>query len=166
MRLDNKEEYNAVWDRVYNELGFIPGYRENVPFRIDLPYCIYGIENMSIEQLDRLEEIGKEIMIRVTNNGERIYALDWQHDGFLYDPRNPEEQVDYRVEDARYIGGGFNVYFPTFYPDGDYHFFIGENFDFGLLGHPWRNEIWIFGERLLSEFETVYRDLGWMKKQG
>lgn len=165
MLLDNEEEYIAVWNRVYNELGFIPGYRESVPFTIELPYCVYGIDNMSIEQLERLEILGKEIMIRVTRDGERIYALDWQHDVFLYDPRNPEEQIDYYVEDARYIGGGFNVYFPSFYPDGDYHFFIGESFDFGLLGHPWRQEIWIFGERLIHEFESVYRELGWVKRQ-
>lgn len=165
MLLDNKEQYNAVWDRVDNELGFIPGIRESVPFKINLPYCVYGIENMSLEQLDKLEEIGKEIMIRVTREGERIYALDWQHSGFLYDPRNPEEQIDYHVEDTRYFGGGFNVYFPSFYPDGDYHFFIGENFDFGMLGHPWRLEMWVFGERLMPEFEAVYLDLGWVKKQ-
>lgn len=83
----------------------------------------------------------------------------------LYDPRNPEEQKNFVVNDERYWGGGYNVYFPPFYPDGDYYFFIDESFEFGLLGHPWRQEIWIFGEPLLTEFKKVHTELGWTIKE-
>ena len=40
-----------------------------------------------------------------------IYALDWQHSGFRYDPRRPVTEHDHWVEDARYggvLGGGYN----------------------------------------------------------
>jgi len=30
-------------------------------------------------------------------------------------------------------------------------------------GHPWRQEIWIFGEVLVRRFEQVYQQLGWVK---
>ena len=44
-----------------------------------------------------------------------------------------------------------------------YYFFIEENFEFGYLGHPWRQEIWIFGRDLIKEIEQVYPELGWKK---
>ena len=30
------------------------------------------------------------------------------------------------------------VYFPEYYPDGDYHFFVSKEWSFGLYGHPWK----------------------------
>ena len=47
--------------------------------------------------------------------------------------------------------------------EADYYFFIEENFEFGYLGHPWRQEIWIFGRDLIKEIEQVYLELGWKK---
>lgn len=162
MLLDHTELYNAVWDRVYRELGFAPGISETRPFDIKVPYAIYGIEKMTEPQIDYMENIAKQIFARITDG--KIYALDWQHSALLYDPRDPDEQKDFWVADERYIGGGYNVYFPSFYPDGDYYFFIVEDFSFGWLDHPWRREVWIFGEKLLTEIESVYKDLGWTRK--
>lgn len=162
MLLDKTEKYNAVWDRVYRELGFAPGMRETRPFDIKVPHAVYGIDKMTEAQADRMENTAKEVFARITDG--KMYALDWQHSALLYDPRDPEEQQDFWVDDERYIGGGYNVYFPSFYPDGDYYFFIAEDFSFGWLGHPWRREVWIFGEKLLPEIESVYKDLGWIRK--
>ena len=47
--------------------------------------------------------------------------------------------------------------------EADYYFFIEEIFEFGYLGHPWRQEIWIFGRDLIKEIEQVYLELGWKK---
>ena len=89
--------------------------------------------------------------------------MDWHHSAFLYDPRNLEEQQSFFVEDQRYVGGVYFAYFPSFYPDGDYYFFIDEQFRFGYLGHPWRREVWIFGEALLPRFEQVHQRVGWRR---
>ena len=162
MLLDNTEQYKAVWDKVYSELGFAPGMREIIPFDIKVPHAVYGIEDMTEAQIDLMENIAKEMFARIADG--RMYALDWQHSALLYNPRDLDEQRDFWVDDESYIGGGYNVYFPSFYPDGDYYFFIAEDFSFGWLGHPWRQEIWIFGERLLPEAEAVYKELGWIRK--
>lgn len=156
--LDDTDEYDAVWNRVRTEFGFRPGMRESVPFRIDKPYAVYGIENMTERQIDMLEAAGADIFARISAG--RVYALDWQHSALLYDPRDSDEQKDFWFCNSRYAGGGYNVCFPSFYPDGDYHFFIDESFEFGLLGHPWRQEIRIFGEPLLTEFGKIYSELG------
>lgn len=170
MVIDNTKEYDEIWGKIYEKLKFSPscsyrGHSLNVPlpFQISGNYSVYGIENMTDEQYDLLADTIREIFIKITKNSQKMYALDWQHSAFIYNPRNLSEQKSCRVEDERYEGGGYSAFFPDFFPDGDYYFFIEENFEFGYLGHPWRQEIWIFGESLIKEIETVYIKLGWSK---
>ena len=172
MLLDDTIEYDLVWDKVYEKLNFKPSceYRGHsmevdLPFEIEGNYAVYGIEKMcefKIEQKE-FEEIIRNLFISITNEGRRMYALDWQHSAFLFEPRKIEEQKSVWKEDNRYHGGGYNAYFPDFYPDGDYYFFIDEFFEFGYLGHPWRQEIWVFGNKLIEKADEIYKDLGWEK---
>ncbi len=160
--LDNTEQEREVWNRVYDEFGFHPGMNEPRPFDIKVPHAVYFIGKMTEERIDVMEKTAWIIFARISNGN--IYALDWQHSALLYDPRNPVEKKVFWVDNENYWGGGYNVYFPSFYPDGDYYFFIAENFSFGWLGHPWRQEVRIFGEKLLPEIEAVYKDFGWTRK--
>lgn len=43
------------------------------------------------------------------------------------------------------------VYFPTYYPNGDYHLFFDKE---------WRNEVVIIGSELIKGFENKKFDLG------
>lgn len=168
MLIDYTEEYDAVWDKVNRMLRFNPscGNRGhlmtgNLPFGIDLPYSVYAIEYMTNKQLDLMDELVRNCLIMCTNGSKEWYALDWQHSAFKFKPQDIEEQQSFWVEDERFIGGGYNAYFPPFYPDGDYYFFIDEDFENGYLGHPWRREVWIFGVRLQEEIKKIYQKLGW-----
>ncbi len=159
MLIDDTQEYIKIWNQVYEKLKFSPscayrGHSMNVdlPFQISEEYAVYGIENMTDSQIDLLSLKMPEILISITEPEQKIYALDWHHDVFLFHPRNPEE-----------MKSKYNAYFPSFVPDGDYYFFIEQNFQFGYLGHPWREEIWIFGEKLLTEIEKVYSEFSWNK---
>lgn len=170
MLIKDTEEYNRIWDWVDSELGFSPSchYRghdpnRSPPFHINGKYAVYGIEHMNDTQLERMDELILGAFFSVTREGERLYALDWHHSAFLFDPRKPEEQQSVFVEDSRCTGGGYWAHFPDFYPDGDYYFFIAESLEFGYLSHPWRREVWIFGEKLTAAFERIYADLGWDK---
>lgn len=164
MLLLDDERYDTVWNRVYNELGFHPGMREAFPFDIKAPHAVYSVSKMTAKQIDVMEKTAWEIFARISDGN--TYALDWQHSALLYDPRDPDEKRDFWVDNENYWDGGYNVYFPSFFPDGDYYFFIAEDFSFGWLGHPWRQEVWIFGEELLSEIEAVYMNFGWTRKGG
>lgn len=135
----------------------------DLPFEIEGRYAVYGIDKMSGRQIESMEDMVKKVFLDVTEEGQRLYALDWQHSAFLFDPRNEEEQRSFWKQDNRYTGGGYHADFPSFYPDGDYYFFIDEFFEFGYLGHPWRQEIWVFGDVLINEIDKIYRDLGWEK---
>jgi len=170
----NNDQYKSVWDRVYNELQFYPSMRaSDIPFVIKQRHTVYKIKIKyiydrikNIEMFDNIENMEKLIsnaFINCTRQGERIYALDWQHSAFLYDPRNPDEQRSFFVKDDRYFGGGYNAEFPEYFPDGDYYFFISEDFRFGYLTHPWRQEAWVFGDELIEEFESFYESIGWKK---
>ncbi|MCR5806588.1 MAG: DUF2716 domain-containing protein [Oscillospiraceae bacterium] len=168
MVITDRQAYDEIWDKVYDILKFSPSYYDQshsmqikLPFQINRPYVVYGIENMTEAQTDLLNDTIRDIFIRITGEGKRIYALDWQHSAFLYDPGDISEQQSQFVKDGRYSGGGYNAYFPSFYPDGDYYLFIEESFEFGYLGHPWRQEIWVFGEKLITEIGKVYDKFGW-----
>ena len=88
-----------------------------------------------------------------------MYALDWQHDCFLFDP-NERIPTGYEYhDDAR----NCNVYFPDYYPDGDYHFFVSKDLAFGLYGHPWRKELIVVGEELIIAIEKHLAELGLKK---
>lgn len=170
--LDDTKEYERVWDKVYEKLKFRSSgsYKEQghsmtgaLPFEIEGNFAVYGIENMSDSQLDAMEGMIRDVFISVAEKGRRMYALDWQHSAFLFDPRNEEEQKDIWKKDHRYFDGGYHAYFPAFYPDGDYYFFIDEFFEYGYLGHPWRQEIWVFGDALIEKMDGIYQALGWEK---
>ena len=168
MLINNTQECDTIWNKVYTMLRFKPScsYRGHsmtgvLPFEINLPYSVYAIENMTDNQLDSIDELVRNSLTRCTNERKEWYALDWQHSIFKFDPQNIDEQQDIWIEDERYLGGGYNVYFPSFYPDGDYYFFIDEDFKNGYLGHPWRQEIWVFGVGLDKEIKKIYQKLGW-----
>ena len=170
MLTDDTKEYDLIWDKVYERLKFVPScsYRghsltSHVPFHIEGNFAVYAIEKMSDSQIDSMQDIIREILVSVTKEDGRVYALDWQHSAFLFHPKNKEEQESFFKEDDRYGGGGYNAYFPLFYPDGDYYFFIEESFEFGYLGHPWRQEIWAFGDELIKKLDDICEDLGWEK---
>lgn len=169
MLLDDTQE-DLIWDKVYSKLKFQPSCADvnhsmtsNVPFEIDGNFAVYAIDKMTDNQIEAMEKIILDVFISLTETDKRIYALDWQHSSFLYNPRNPEEQKTFWQEDKRYLHNGYYAYFPTFYPNGDYYFFIEETFKFGFLGHPWRKEIWIFGDCLIEKIEHIYSSLGWEK---
>ncbi len=164
----NEQAICALEERVRRELRFRPDakYRGHSllwwkrPFRLPRPWTVYALDGMSREQIERMTPTVKACLLAATEPGERLYALDWHHSAFLCDPRNEEELKSVRLEDE---AGEYWAAFPLCYPDGDYSFFLDEDFRFGCLGHPWRKELWAFGEKLLPELERVAPDLGWKK---
>lgn len=152
MQLSN-EQYREIWDWIYGNLGFRPHCHRGhdffpwKPFKIPGKHVVYGIENMTEEQEDVMDALIDQVFINVTEEGQKIYSLDWQHQAFLHDPRH--------------VMDGHRLWFVGYYPDGDYYFFIDEHRSFGYLSHPWRQEVWIFGDALIEEFQHIYHKLGW-----
>lgn len=165
MLIDDRTEYDLIWNKVYETLKFNPSMKNGiVPFEIKEEHSIYSFDiEIDENQIDKLNELMKNIFADIANEDTKMYALDWQHSAFLYNPKNEEEQKSIWKKDDRYMGGGYNAYFPSFLPDGDYYFFIEENFRFGYLGHPWRREIWVWGEELIAKMDEIYSTIGFNK---
>ncbi|MBQ8967847.1 DUF2716 domain-containing protein [Ruminococcus sp.] len=170
MLITDREEYLRIWDMVYERLGFEPSYDHRghsmevpLPFDIRERYSVYATDGLPVDKIDELYKKMTSVLADITPAGGKVYALDWQHSLFLFDPRDKEDMKTVYVEDEKYSGGGYYAYFPEFLPDGDYYFFIAEDFSFGWLGHPWRQEIWVFGEKLLAFMEENYKTLGFEK---
>ena len=160
------EQYRKVWDKVYGALHFRPSVDISVvPFTISAPYTVFDIRHTYECATEEFDHLITKAFIKCTKPGEQLYALDWQHSAFLFDPRDPKQMESIHIADSRYFGGGYLAFFPAYYPDGDYYFFIDEQFRFGYLSHPWREEIWVFGESLISEFESIYKQLKWTIKE-
>ena len=118
---------------------------------------------MTDEQIGLLYELVPTAIANCLQNGHKIFSHDWNHNLFLYDPRNPENCSGWRKWGIRFNEEGI-AYFADFYPDGDYYFHIEKYGRFGYLSHPWREEVWIFGEKLLREFDEIYEQIGFVPK--
>ena len=126
MLIDDTPEYDLVWDKVYGILKFTPSVdRSIMPFEKKEEYAIYSFDFYEIaENRINLEEVIGNIFVDISEDDTKMYALDWQHSAFLYNPKNKEEQKSFWKEDNRYWGGGYYAFFPPFIPDGDYLKFL------------------------------------------
>ena len=141
----DRAEYDRIWSKIKDTYQFKPSIDplSGEWIRLDQPYKTYRLTCFWDE---KQEEIVRQIMCRVIH--EDMYALDWHHDCFIF---HPDEKItpgfQYR-DSAREC----NVYFPSFYPNGDYYFFISMDWTNGLYGHPWRKEIRVTGEKMIRAF--------------
>ena len=151
------DEYNRVWDKIYSDFKFNPCYTDNgvAPFQFQIPVDCYDISNSPIYNDDvDINNIIKSIFVKSIDDDDFMYALDWQHTCFRYNPRiNTVVEYPVFIKDERYEHGGYNVYFPKFYPNGDYYFFIAKDFSWGYLTHPWLKKVCVFGEVLMNLFK-------------
>lgn len=133
------ELYRKIWDDI--ELCFNYPSR-NGEFKCDKSYKNFRATIWNEQQKSTVNEI----FIKVSD--EELYALDWQHICFSY---NLNKNIAYNTwwhDEQR----NCNVCFPTYYPDGDYHAFISKDYNYGLFGEPWKQEIYVVGEKLISLF--------------
>lgn len=107
-------------------------------------------------RLGRLNRKVLLILVFEELTDDEMYALDWQHDCFIF---SPKEHIPFGYEEYD-LDRNCQVYFPTYYPNGDYHVFVDKEWKYGLFGHPWKHEIVVMGEKLMEMFEKEKVSLG------
>lgn len=150
----DKELHDQLWDRMFGEYHFSPLWNpDKSPFSFPHPYRLYrlGEHCWTQEQESRVNGIFEAL---VPEDGF-LYALDYNHDCFTYNPRERIPLYYHYHDDER----DCNVYFPSYWPDGDYYFFIAADWSFGMLGHPWREELYLWGDELIAHFKRLARYL-------
>ena len=162
----SKENHDYIYNFIENELRFLPSCNPNspfLPFSINRPFSVYDISDMTESQVDLLYELMPTTLANCIPNGYQLYAIDWFHNFVLYDPRNVERSQSDGSCFPQFNKDGI-AFYHDFYPDGDYYFFLEKYGRFGYLSHPWRQEVWIYGEPLLSEVEKIHKKIGFIPK--
>ena len=165
------DEDKRIWKELYNSFKFSPNTDTDiVPFHFKIPVDVYDISSSLIWNNNK--EINDRIrfsFIECLKDDDYMYVLDWQHTCFRYNPRIVDDLeypifVKYEppIKSGHVEWEGYNVYFPTYYPDGDYYFFISKDLTWGYLTHPWRKEAYVFGACLRKSFSKFANEIGFI----
>jgi len=132
----DESSYRDVWDMFYSRFAFKPDYHaRNRPAIIEPPpFVTYRFRDAyGDEDVDDLNRRFVHAFKEITDPGECMYALDWQHESYIFCPH--EDWSDLPI---------------SIFPDGDYFIFLNKDFTQGTFGHPWQRSLCVFGERLLQ----------------
>lgn len=95
-----------------------------------------------VRVLNDLETSILKALQSCTGKSDMMYALDWQHDGYIFSPHQTMPQDEF---------GEWPV---SVFPNGDYYFFFHQDFSWGPLGDPWKCTTTVFGEELLEAIDN------------
>ena len=123
-------EYDDVWDRFVNVFAFKPSVHSADWPSFDPPGRFI---TWSVSAEATLDDFALAAFRRSLPPGQRMFALDWQHTCWSFDPHAAFERWEVPVV-----------------PNGDYYLFLSPQLEWGWLGHPWEESICIFGEPMLN----------------
>ena len=155
----SKEENHALWDRFYTDYEFRPSvYAQDWPsiktrlpqLKLDIMECFH--EDYDQSCFDHLDKLAQKIFKEITTEGQNMYALNWQHDGYEFDPRQEypmtSELKDWPV---------------SLLPHGCYNLFTTQNFDNLWFSHPWEESITLVGNKMVLEAEILKEEFKKMR---
>lgn len=143
----SSSEYEEVWNFVYNKLCFEP--YEAKEKKIILPQANRCFNIASYLKPDFKESLCDELYevaqawFKAISKGKRMYALNWKHEGYSFDPELPFEPGD--VYDKWLV--------PAF-PNGDYIFFLTHDFKNGIFGDGINFRISLWGKEIIEALEA------------
>jgi hypothetical protein len=147
-KLLNKKEYNALWKFVYEELCFNPyndEYQKKISFpmpNISFDISNFYNENFSENFYETLHSLGVKWFKYIGIN-QKIYALNWQHDCYSFDPFSPFEKDE------------FNEWLIPLFPNGDYLFFISPDFDNGIFADGIDLKLYFWGTNMIDTYNKL-----------
>lgn len=129
-----EDEYDVVWDRFYEQFSFRPSVSaaDWPSIREPSPSITFRFAYDDAQEDEKYESWALERLREVTDPDSALYALDWQHESFWF---QPHEATAFEI--------------PPF-PNGDYYIFLTQDFSAGLFGHPWEQTICLFGDGLIA----------------
>ncbi|MFF3679705.1 DUF2716 domain-containing protein [Streptomyces sp. NPDC002120] len=148
--LDWLHDDGPLWDRFCAVFDFKPSTAHR-PAITDPPssavWDLHSHHRLVPDLPERLDAIVRRGLLTATEPGEFVYWLDWNHDGYRYDPR----RTDVPGRPPR-PGKGT-------YPDGDYYLHLTDDLRLGTFGHPWEQTLTIWGPKLLAAVEAEVTEL-------
>ena len=158
-RIRLMEDDDPAWHRIRNDYGFRPNcVRESYDWiRLPQPSRTFLLAGGPWDEAQ--ETLVNSFFVRL--GIRELYALDWQHDCFVFSP-GEKIPLGFQFNDSI---RDFMVYFPEYYPNGDYHFFTDPEWKYGMYGHPWLREMAVTGGELIRLFEENAGKLGLKPKK-
>jgi hypothetical protein len=137
----DKIETDLAWDRFGETFSFNPSvHPENFPgISEPSPSITFEISRYFGDEDDNAD-LETKVLAGLRSQlsiNERIYALDWQHPCYWFYP--------YRE---------FTEWYVPALPNGDYYIFVSKDLSFGIFGHPWEWTSCVWGDGLISYFES------------
>ncbi|MFE2875145.1 DUF2716 domain-containing protein [Streptomyces roseus] len=148
--LDWLHDDGPLWDRFYADFDFKPSVTYRPTITDPSPSAVWNLHSHHRLVPDlpaELDAIVRRGLLAATEPGEFVYWLDWQHDGYRYDPR----RTDLPGRPPR-PGEGT-------YPNGDYYLNVTHDLRLGTFGHPWEQTLTVWGPTLLTAVEAELTDL-------
>ncbi|MFF3624807.1 DUF2716 domain-containing protein [Streptomyces sp. NPDC002467] len=148
--LDWLHDDDPLWDRFYAEFDFKPSTAHRPAITDPSPSVVWNLHSHHRLVADlpaALDAIVRRGLLAATEPGEFVYWLDWQHDGYRYDPRRVDAPGRPAVP-----GRGT-------YPNGDYYLHLTHDLRLGTFGHPWEQTLTVWGPALVTAVEGELTDL-------
>jgi Protein of unknown function (DUF2716) len=142
-RMLNESECNNVWNFIYERLFFQPNVEGVKLITLPVPSKCYDISKFynngfSDELYDNLHQWAIKCFIPISK-GKRLYGLNWKHECYSFDPQLPFEKDE------------FDEWLISVFPNGDYIFFLTQDFKTGIFGDGINLTISFFGEDIIKE---------------
>ncbi len=147
--LSNSDSKRA-WDYLYNDLHFKPHEKKDL-IVLPIPNRTFDISSFYNDGFrEELYENLHEIVLswfKKISNGKRMYALNWQHDGYSFACDLPFEKDE------------FDEWLVPVFPNGDYLFFLTSNFKNGIFADGIHLRFSIWGEDIFGALESATPDI-------
>lgn len=108
----------------------------------------YYTSNDPIFYNTTLENFAIKVFQDITQIDEEMYALDWQHQGYAFNPRKTMDKQEH-----------WNEWIVPIFPNGDYYIFTTKDMQNVWFGHPWQETITLFGEKIINAATMHFSDL-------
>ncbi len=147
-------ELRRVWDRFYDDFAFRPSvYPKDFPgIREPHPSITWALRRPwdGDGEVD-LHTVFLAAFRACTPPDGFLYALDWQHPCYRFQPHDFRPQVSFQEDEYGRPVLSNGDYWPVpVLPNGDYYIFLVHDFTWGVFGHPWEWTMCVFGETLLT----------------
>lgn len=135
-----EEESIKVWDKFYDLFDFNPSVSAFPAVKSAMSQLKLDIKDCfsSDFPFNKLEQLALKLFEQVSKPGERLYALDWQHECYDFDPRQAMDRNE------------FDEWIIPIFPNGEYYIFLTKDFTNIWFGHPWEQTITLIGDNFVK----------------
>ncbi|KAB8185297.1 DUF2716 domain-containing protein [Microbispora catharanthi] len=142
-------EHDAMWTAFEARFVFKPStsmYPGIVEPSDSVTWHLAAVSGREDPMVDEIQAVIERALLACARPGEPLYWLDWNHQGYRFDPHRVA-----RPGGPRWPG--------LAYPDGDYYLYLTSDLRLGTFGHPWEDSLCVFGSDLLAEVEDELTEL-------